>query len=336
MEPLKKTSALRYFMTQYSKYIAIGLGTFAIGAVSAYLLLLISDTPQLGNSEENQSTLSLESLSNSTEEETFATVDKKNVTTKALNESYQEYNSLLERKGQNANIKENISTQELEKSIIGPLLEQKILYQYLDKTLSANDPLRKQIKDKCDKKQPNLQAKDELRCESELIEAFITQRIFNKISVSDQEALAYFQKNPKEFDLPERVQIRQIVLGTEDAAKKLRPLIRKDNFAQLAKEHSITEEKDSGGLIGPYSKTDLPQPFNLAFQMRIGEISDIIKSNYGFHFFLLEKKFPEGLAKFPEVKDKIKQKLNFETRQKALNDLLTEATKTVKLKAVSK
>jgi len=83
-----------------------------------------------------------------------------------------------------------------------------------------------------------------------------------------------------------------VVLADEPTAKRVRAQITGRNFAELARRFSITPEAANGGLLGPFGKGSLPGVFDVAFTMRKGTISPILKSHFGFHIILLVERQP--------------------------------------------
>ena len=108
--------------------------------------------------------------------------------------------------------------------------------------------------------------------------------------MSADEVERYYTENLKKFEQPERVKIRQIVLPSEREAKRVRGKIKSNNFEELARKYSITPESEKGGLLGPFSKGQMPRVFDVAFSMRLGEVRGILKSTYGFHIIKIEEK----------------------------------------------
>ncbi len=86
------------------------------------------------------------------------------------------------------------------------------------------------------------------------------------------------------------------------------------DFAELAREHS--EDKGSaaqGGDLGCFPRGRMvPQFENVAFSLEPGEISDLVKSPFGFHIIRLSRLQPESYAPLEEVKESVRQSLQRE------------------------
>ena len=62
------------------------------------------------------------------------------------------------------------------------------------------------------------------------------------------------------------------------------------SFKSLASEHSDCASSSSGGFLGEFGKGVMVKPFeDAAFNLKVGEISEIVETNFGFHLILREK-----------------------------------------------
>jgi peptidyl-prolyl cis-trans isomerase C len=161
-----------------------------------------------------------------------------------------------------------------------------------------------------------------------LVQSFIEKEIIGKVKVEDQEALTYYEANKDKFITKEQVYLYNILVDTEEKAKDiLEKLKAGGDFIEIAKEKSIGPSAAQGGDLGYVSKGELiPEIENVVFALEIGSISDIIKSEYGFHILKVTDKKPEVLKTFEEVKEEITKTL-LSTKQKEAFDKLIEELK---------
>ena len=146
------------------------------------------------------------------------------------------------------------------------------------------------------------------------MDQYLDEKVFAEIVVNEQEIKDYFIKNQSQFYQPTKAVIRQVVLASEKEARSIKRKINRDNFAFYARTKSITPEAEKGGILGPFSKGELPRVFDIAFSMRPGEIRGVIKSTYGFHIIKMEKKLKA-------------RKLTISQARKRIKDLLIEKKK---------
>jgi peptidyl-prolyl cis-trans isomerase C len=147
--------------------------------------------------------------------------------------------------------------------------------------------------------------------EDMMIERLLARDVHKRIIVSQAEVRRYYQANPQEFEKPEQVRVRQIVVATEAEAKNVMELLQAPgaDFAALAREKSTAPEAEKGGDLGYFAMGDMPAEFNVVFGLPVHGISDIIKSPYGFHIFKLEDKRKAGKIGFEEASKEIAEKL---------------------------
>lgn len=134
--------------------------------------------------------------------------------------------------------------------------------------------------------------------------------------VSAQEIRTYYAKNRNEFGVAEQVRVRHLVTDTQDKALDLHArLLKGENFAKLALEHSQSPERSQGGDLGYFAKGQMPKVFDTCFTFEIGQLSEVLQSEYGFHIFKLLDKRPAHVLGLEEVTQQIYQKL-FAQKQK--------------------
>lgn len=238
------------------------------------------------------------------------------------------------------------------KGIIDKLIDN-LSDKYLILTYGENNNIsipEKYFKDKLDKKMQMLSPKE---LESLLEEKGLTFELWKEIQEIDIKvgyildlALSkkvkitlpvmrkYYSHNKNQFKVPEQVRVRQIVTNTLKKAKELKTRVDGgENFAKIAVNHSLSPDRSKGGDVGYFSKGSFPKVFDkVCFDMKKGEISDIIKSEYGYHIFKLIDKKPKRTKTFQEVFTYIHQVL-FQEKLKENYDLfMKDLRKKVEIK----
>jgi foldase protein PrsA len=145
------------------------------------------------------------------------------------------------------------------------------------------------------------------REEKLLIDKLIKKEIDSVIHVSDEEIRKFYNNNKDQFQQPLMVRARQIVVASEEEASSLRTrLVRGENFEEIARLHSLSPDAQSGGDLGVFAKGQMPEEFDeIVFRYRVGSISKIVKSAYGYHIFKVEERMRPRLQKLEEVRDQI-------------------------------
>jgi parvulin-like peptidyl-prolyl isomerase len=171
--------------------------------------------------------------------------------------------------------------------------------------------------------------------------------ILDKISITDEEARAYYEAHRAEFTSPSEVTLREILLevkstdrgvnvAEDDAARDQAQEIRKrllsgEPFPRLAGEYSAAASKANGGLIGPLNSGELaPALRDLLAKMQVGDITEPIRTQRGYQLLKLESRTDAKLRSFEEARGDIgnkigEQKLRGE-REKYLDRLRAQAT----------
>ncbi|MEK6697478.1 MAG: peptidyl-prolyl cis-trans isomerase [Nitrospirota bacterium] len=158
-----------------------------------------------------------------------------------------------------------------------------------------------------------------------MVEKLTTREVDRHVSVSGAEIRRYYQANASEFDRPEQVQARQIVVSTEEEARTVLEALRnKTDFAALAKQKSTAPEAANGGDLGYFAMGEMPAEFNVVFRMPKGAVSGVVKSPYGFHIFKLEEKRSAGRRSLEEVTREIHDKLLLEKQETRHHQWLKE------------
>jgi len=150
-----------------------------------------------------------------------------------------------------------------------------------------------------------------------LSQKVINQAVPENIQTTEEEIQAYYKKHLKEFARPIEVRARQIVVANEETAKTIRlRLVQGADFADLARAHSLSPDKEQGGDLGFFTKGEMPEAFDIVFTLAAGKISPIVKTVYGYHIFKMEELHPAKPMTPSEAVERIRAQLTQERREK--------------------
>lgn len=172
---------------------------------------------------------------------------------------------------------------------------------------------------------------------------FDPQRIKGEVTLTEEDMLQYYEEHESEFDKGKEVRARHILFrlaqdadeATEAAVKKkaeevLQQLRDGADFAEMAKEYSEdTGSGENGGDLGFFTKGRMVPEFEeAAFALAEGEISDLVRSQFGYHIIKVEETREEpdpfGKAK-PVIAERLKleraKKLALERAEESYQDL---------------
>jgi len=143
----------------------------------------------------------------------------------------------------------------------------------------------------------------------------LTQTAINKIladvEVTDEEIKAYYEANQNYFKNEGAVSARHILVNTLEEANDVKKKIEEGmNFEMAAMQYSSCPSKEQGGNLGQFTKGQMVPEFeNAAFELAIGEVSDPVKTQFGYHIIKVESKVDSAVRGFEEVYPVIKREL---------------------------
>lgn len=149
-----------------------------------------------------------------------------------------------------------------------------------------------------------------------------------KDQVSEAAAKTFYDDQVKGLKPDEEVQARHILVDSEDKAKEIAEKVRGGaDFVALAKENSKDPgSKDDGGMLGYFSRGQMvPQFEDAAFALKKGDVSQPVKSQFGWHVIKLEDRRQKKLPTFDEVKDRIMSSMIYRKAQAVAGDLRAKA-----------
>jgi peptidyl-prolyl cis-trans isomerase D len=148
--------------------------------------------------------------------------------------------------------------------------------------------------------------------------------IAKNVLASDDELHRFYEEEQARFATEEERQAQHILLADETLATKVLALLKQGgDFNQLAAQYSQdTGSKDTGGDLGFFTRGMMVGAFeDNAFAMREGELSDLVKSEFGYHIIKLNKIKRAKTKPFAEVKAELTQLYRQSQAQKNLYNL---------------
>lgn len=158
--------------------------------------------------------------------------------------------------------------------------------------------------------------------QQELVERHIKSMLTDKMIDDEYNKLVDSLKGKEE------IKVSHILLDAEEKAKEVKKKLSKGaKFSDLAKEFSLDDgSKATGGELGYIMKGQLVPEFEeKALSMKVNEISDPVKTQFGWHIIKVLDKRPAKIPTKEEAKQGINAKLSREVVEKYFTDLANKA-----------
>lgn len=170
-----------------------------------------------------------------------------------------------------------------------------------------------------------------------IIEKLIRNNHAGEVKISDELVIEYYDNHQKEFKKEQEIRARHIMVATEGEARVLYKKIKlnKNGFSKLAKIYSLDPGGVTGGDLGYFSTGQMPEDFDSIFNLKINQVSEIIKTPYGYHVFIVVEKKPARQMNFNESKKKIYNNLLRDKQAKSFNRWLLKLKDKSKIKIVN-
>lgn len=158
-----------------------------------------------------------------------------------------------------------------------------------------------------------------------LRDAYFEKSIQN--AVTDEEAKKLYDQQIGNTPKQEEMRARHILVKEEAEAKALVEELKKGgDFAELAKKKSTGPSASRGGDLGYFGKGQMVPAFEAAvLKLKKGEVSEPVKTRFGWHVIKLEDKRTRELPKFEAVKEQIKRSMLQSKAQEIIGELRKNA-----------
>lgn len=161
------------------------------------------------------------------------------------------------------------------------------------------------------------------------MELYIRDLNGTELNVTEQDVEKYYNDHIAEYKRPVEVMARHILVPTQEEAEKALARVKKgESFAKVAREVSTDPiSAERGGEIGPFRKGDLVPEFeDAAFPLKVGQVSPIVKTQFGYHIIkktsektLPPRSFDDVQAEIRKILQKTRFDAWLEKAKKKLN-----------------
>ncbi len=249
---------------------------------------------------------------------------------------------------------------ELEKRVLDNLINIELLYQQSQKTGTKVDeaevdrqfeavkkrfPNETEFKNAIGKmKLSETIMKSQIR-KGIAIQRFLDKKTLGKVEVTEEEIRAYYDSNTNLFKKPEQIRASHILIKVEPGAdeknkakarKKIenirQRLVNGEDFGALAKEFSQCPSSAKGGDLKYFGRGQMAKPFEeAAFALKVGELSDVVETRFGYHLIKLTDKRPASTYSYNDIKERIRKNLMQKKMRSEVSKYIQELKKTAKI-----
>ena len=165
------------------------------------------------------------------------------------------------------------------------------------------------------------------------------EKAVENVAATDEDCKKFYDENPDQFTTPDEIRARHILFADDAVSADKIALVQEElkkgvSFDALALEHSIDPSaQQGGGDLGFFSRGRMVPEFEeAAFALKEpGEISEPIKSDFGWHIIKLEEKKPSAVTPYDEIKPQIEQYLSNEKKAEKYQEELEALKKEYKV-----
>ncbi|MEI8355122.1 MAG: peptidylprolyl isomerase [Deltaproteobacteria bacterium] len=204
--------------------------------------------------------------------------------------------------------------------------------ELLDSMIVRELVLEQARKDGVDKSKEVVNKLEDLK-KRVIVEAYLKKKIEQDIKITDADMKAFYDKNIEKFKTPDQVKASHILVKSEKEAQDILAQLKKGgNFEELAKKNSTDATAAKGGDLGWFSKGSMVPEFEkVAFTLKEGQLSGIVKTQFGFHIIKVTGKRPAGVRPFDEVKEQIRAAIQPAKQQEFFMKIKEDLKKSAKI-----
>jgi parvulin-like peptidyl-prolyl isomerase len=169
----------------------------------------------------------------------------------------------------------------------------------------------------------------------------LRREVQSKIIITDEEIGQYYNQHREEYEGKESARIRQIFLpAAADAGHEARErtknqmldlrsrIVKGESFEALAAQYSKGPAAAQGGDIGYVERgVIVPGVDKAAFTLPVGQLSDVIETELGYHLIVVADKRGAGLKPLEIVRNEIKARIEEEKLAKKFEEWIEELRK---------
>jgi len=154
-------------------------------------------------------------------------------------------------------------------------------------------------------------AEGRTQIKQQLLRDAVARAVIGPVDVTEDDLRTHFDEHRDAYGTEAEVEASHILVEDEETGERLlEELAEGADFATLAREHSTCPSGEQGGTLGWFGRGQMVPEFDrVAFALEVGEQSDLVQTQFGFHIILLTDRREATVAQFDEVRDEIRDEL---------------------------
>ena len=207
---------------------------------------------------------------------------------------------------------QQFQTEEGRKYVLEDLVNQELLYMYAkDNKIDEDEAFKKEMAE----------------IEKNVLKQYVINQILTSVKLTDEEKQAFYEANKTNFSNPETANAKHILVDSEEKANEILAQIKAGDvtFEDAARANSTCPSKDQGGDLGTFGRGQMVPEFEEAtFAMNVGDVSEPVKTQFGYHLIKLEAKNEPSIPAYEEIADKVEKTLMFQKQGEVYKNKLDE------------
>ena len=207
---------------------------------------------------------------------------------------------------------QNLNTPEGRKAVIEQLVNKHLFLSEAKKNFYEADPAFKA---------------ELAKLKDDMLANFAIEKALNSVTVKEEDVKKLYEEHKSEFVSGESVEASHILVDTEEKANEILAEIKAGTvtFEDAAKEHSSCPSSANGGALGEFGRGQMVPEFDSAvFAMNVGEISEPVKTQFGYHLIKLTNKKESSEIPYEQIKDRLYQMAMSEKQRAAYTSKINQ------------
>lgn len=206
---------------------------------------------------------------------------------------------------------EHYKTEEGKKQFLDQMINFELIYNYaLDNDMEKDADYIEQMK----------------LIEKDVLIQVGVKNIMADLDITEEEIQKYYKDNSQMFKSAETASAKHILVDTLEQMQEIKVEITNGmSFEEAAKKYSKCPSSAQGGSLGSFTRGRMVPEFEkVAFELQIGEISEPVKTQFGYHLIQLDEKSLEDVKSLEESRPMIVENVSHQKQNEKYTSSITE------------